>query len=265
MPAVAAKSDRMVYISNTTGGRDVWARDLKTGTTWALTSFRQISYRPVLSADGTRVAYPTRIDNQCAVVMQDLGNGASRNVNSGCFNLWDWSPDGSSLMVSNSAEASVSAYLWKVDTGQRQPLLSRADVSIYDAAFSPDGKWVAFSAGPSMEAAEVYVAPFHGTAIKAQEWILITQGGGSLSAWSPDGGFLYYQARRDGFHCIWAQQLGGAKHPQGEPQAILHLHTAALGMLRMKPSDFHMSVTKDRLILNLMQESSNLWITTQRE
>jgi hypothetical protein len=35
-------------------------------------------------------------------------------------------------------------------------------------------------------------------------------------------------------------------------------------MYMIRPSDFHMSVTKDRLVLNLMQETANLWITGKR-
>jgi Tol biopolymer transport system component len=263
-PSLGANGAKMIYISNKTGARDLWVNDQKTGTSWAVTAFHSVSNRPVLSADENRVAYQTRVDNHCAVVLENLSQRTRRNLSSSCVNIWDWSPDGSSLLVCDPAEAVVSAQLLKTDSGQRQPLLSRAGFNMIDASFSRDGKWIAFTAGPTVAAAEVFVAPFHGAAIQESEWIPISRGGGSLSAWSPDSSALYFHSARDGFHCIWAQQLNGAKRPIGDAVAILHLHQASPGMYMIRPSDFHMSVSKDRLVLNLMQETANLWITGKR-
>ena len=264
-PSVGANGARMIYISNKTGARDLWVSDLKTGASWAVTAFHSVSQRPVLSADENRVAYQTVVDNRCAVILENLSQHTRRNLSSSCFNLWDWSPDGSSLLIYDPAEATVSAQLLKTDSGQRQPLLSRSGFNVYDAGFSRDGKWIAFTAGPTIAGAEVFVAPFRGVAIRESEWIQITHGGGSLSAWSPDSSALYFHSSRDGFHCIWAQQLNSAKHAIGDPVAIVHLHQASPGMYMIRPTDFHMSATKDRLVFNLMQETANLWITTKRD
>ena len=264
-PAVGASATKMIYISNKTGAPDLWANNLKTGASWAVSSFHSVGYRPVLSPDETRAAYRTNVDGKCIVVLEELDQGSRRNLSSGCFNLWDWSPDGASLLIYDLSEAAVSAQLWKIDSRQRQPLLSRPKFSLFDAGFSPDGKWIAFSAGRTIGSSEVFIAPFHGAAIKESEWIPITLGGGSLTAWSPDGRTLYYHSQRDGFHCIWAQQLDRAGRPVGDPYAIRHLHAVSLGMYMIKPSDFHMSATPDRLIFNLTQETANLWITAKRE
>jgi Tol biopolymer transport system component len=262
-PAVGVNTARMVYVSNKTGARDVWVRDLKTGAQWALTAFHRVHHRPVLSPDENRVAYGTFIDNHCAIVLQDLGRGSHRNIAAGCFNLWDWSPDGSSLLVYDPAEAVVSAQLLKIESGQRQPLLSSPNLSVIDATFSRDGKWIAFSAGATLTEANVFVAPFHGAAIQEADWIPVTRGGGSLSAWSPDADTLYYQSDRDGFHCLWAQRLNSARRPIGDPYAIQHLHSASFGLYIIRPHDFHMSATKDRLVFNLTNETSHLWLTAK--
>jgi Tol biopolymer transport system component len=262
-PAVGVNTEKMIYVSNKRGSRDIWVHDLKAGADWALTSFHRVSHRPVLSWDENRVAYGTFIDKHCAIVVQDLGRGSSRNITSGCFNIWDWSPDGSSLLVYDPGEAMISAQLLKIESGQRQTLLSRPNVSVFDAGFSRDGKWIAFSAGDSIAEAEVFIAPFHGTAIKAADWIPVTHGGGSMAAWAPDAGALYYQSSRDGFHCIWAQQLNSAGRPIGEPYAIQHLHSASLGLHIIRPNDFHMSATKDRLVFNMTQATANLWLTAK--
>jgi Tol biopolymer transport system component len=183
---------------------------------------------------------------------------------SGCFNIWDWSPDGSSLLIFDPSEAVVSAQLFKLESGQRQPLISHPNSSVFDANFSRDGKWIAFSAGSTLSESEVFIAPFHGAAIRQADWIPISRGPGSLSAWSADGGTLFYHSDRDGFHCIWAQELNSAKHPVGDPYAIQHLHSVAFGMYIIRPNDFHMSATKDHLVFNLTKETANLWLTAKQ-
>jgi Tol biopolymer transport system component len=262
-PSLGLNAARMVYLSTRTGVSDVWVKDMKTGSENAITSFQHVAYRPVLSPDGNRVAYRTKINQQCAVVLHDLNRGSSQNMASGCFNIWDWSPDGASLLIYNT-DTVVWAELWKINSGKHQPLLSRPRFSVFDAGFSGDGKWIAFSAGVTLPESEIFVAPFHGAAIKETEWIRVTSGGGSVSAWSHDANTLYFHSWRDGFHCIWAQKLNSAKRPLGDPYAIQHLHSASFGMYMLKPNAFHMSVTKDRLVFNLAKEKANLWITGAR-
>jgi Tol biopolymer transport system component len=264
-PSLGLSSTKMVYLSDKTGVRDLWVNDLKTGIARTLTSFEYVGYRPVLSADENRVAYRTNVKGQCGVVLLDLNRGRIKSTASGCFNIWDWSPDGSSLLIYNPTDTVVSAALWKADSGRIEPIVSRPKFSVIDAGFSRDGKWIAFSAGVTLMEAEVFVAPFHGGAVKEAEWIPITSGGGSLSAWSPDGDALYFHSQRDGFHCIWAQKLNGAKRPLGDPYAIQHLHQASFGMYLIKPNEFHLSVTRDRLALNLAKMNANLWITAKGE
>ena len=263
-PAVGVNTVNMVYVSNKTGTRDIWVRDLKSGLEWALTAYNRVNYRPVLSPDENRVAYGTAIDQHCAIVLQDLDRGGRRDLASGCFNIWDWSPDGSSLLIFDPAEAAISAQLWKIDSGQRQPLISRPNFSVFDAGFSRDGKWIAFSAGSTLSEAEVFIAPYHGAAIRQADWIPVTRGRGSLSAWSADGDTLFFHSDRDGFHCIWTQALDNAKRPVGEPYPIQHLHSVAFGLYVIRPTDFHMSATKDHLVFNLMKETSNLWLTAKQ-
>jgi Tol biopolymer transport system component len=57
-------------------------------------------------------------------------------------------------------------------------------------AFSPDGRFVAFSSDPSGRD-EVYVAPFEGGP-EAQRW-QVSAGGGVEPRWSADGKRLYYR------------------------------------------------------------------------
>ena len=92
------------------------------------------------------------------------------------------------------------------------------------------------------------------------EWIRIEDNAGE-PAWSPDGAVLYFRSKRDGYHCIWAQRLGPGKKPQGEAIPIQHFHSAAFGLYLLKGAEFNLTVAKDRLILNVGKDSSNVWMT----
>ena len=83
--------------------------------------------------------------------------------------LWSWKlPDTVPFKVTNNLE---------FETGPR---------------FSPDGKWVAYSA-ETAGVREVFVAPFPGPGGRIQ----VSTGGGGLPIWSRDGRTLYYpQANR---------------------------------------------------------------------
>jgi serine/threonine-protein kinase len=59
----------------------------------------------------------------------------------------------------------------------------------WDAAFSPDGRWVAYASGESAPGtAEIYVRPFPGPGGKWQ----VSTAGGSLPSWSRAGPELVY-------------------------------------------------------------------------
>jgi hypothetical protein len=144
-------------------------------------------------------------------------------------------------------------------SGERRTVLSHPSQSLYSARYSPDGRWIAFALGLNSGQARIYIAPARNPAPPAGEWIATGEEFGSEPAWSPDGGTLYYLSRRDGFPCVWARRLGADKRPAEDPAPVLHLHSASLGLFLSKPSDLGISVTKDRLILNLSKVTGGLW------
>ena len=59
----------------------------------------------------------------------------------------DWRPDNRELLVMVPA-ANRAVMRIDVETGATSEFLARPGWTIYDPKYSPDGKWVAFGAGP---------------------------------------------------------------------------------------------------------------------
>ena len=80
------------------------------------------------------------------------------------------------------------------------------------AAFSPDGKWIAYSSTESGEI-QVYVAPFPATGRKLQ----ISRDGGSQARWRRDGRELYFLSQDREVMAVAVEEKGsefGASAPQ---------------------------------------------------
>ena len=261
LPALSADGSKMVYISNKSGKRDIWVSDPNGKADEAVTAFRDIGYRPLLSADGKNLVFPVFENRRCLVALQSLSPPGPPELLKGCFSIWDWSPDGSSLLTFNPS-LTKAVDLMKISSGDRQTVLSHPTGNLFDARFSPDGRSIAFAAGPTAALARVYIAPLRSSPPPEREWIAVDTQAAGDPAWSPDSSVLYFRSKRDGFHCIWSQKLGPGKQPVGAPTAILHLHSAGLGISFLKATELSVAVAKDRLTVDLGKTTGNIWTMT---
>jgi Tol biopolymer transport system component len=101
-----------------------------------------------------------------------------------------WSRDGKFLLyVTNSPTTGNDIWVLPL-TGDRRPYsYLRTAASENWAAFSPDGKWVAYSSTDS-GSIEVYVSPFPAT---GRRW-RVSADGGSQARWRRDGREIFYLA-----------------------------------------------------------------------
>ena len=107
----------------------------------------------------------------------------------------DLSPDGEDVVYSvgepNFEEDAAHYDLWRArwDGSDRRPLTRTADADEYQAAYSPDGKWIAFLSDRGDEGAEtqVWIMPADGGEAEA---LTAFPGGVSDFDWSPDSARL---------------------------------------------------------------------------
>jgi Tol biopolymer transport system component len=69
----------------------------------------------------------------------------------------DWSPDGTTLAVTDRFPGNSELYLLDLASGWRRYLIMRDKLYLTTPRFSPDGKWIAYLKQPSMSSNDVYV------------------------------------------------------------------------------------------------------------
>jgi Tol biopolymer transport system component len=155
MPAWAAKSDTLVYVSDRLGPEDIWLhpkegpdRPLVTRASFA-TDPPKWMFAPVLSPDGTRVIFVTvektgdsrlweaSVAGGAPVRLLDASETAKKQ--------WagDWSPDGAQFAFTG-IEPDGKTSLKIVRTSGGAVAKKLVDDSVGVLSWSPDGNWIAY-------------------------------------------------------------------------------------------------------------------------
>jgi eukaryotic-like serine/threonine-protein kinase len=251
----------MVFWSDRSGNADIWLKDLESGRERRLTLDPAYETFPMISPDGSQFAYwsvdtPKRPAGFLAPLGADGPTGPARKVCEDCGNLSDLSADGRTLFYGDQAGImSVNGA-----TGEKTVLAKVHPEFGADPRWSPDRRWISFHTIESPVARRIYVAPAPGI---AGPWIPITDGTGMdrLTAWSPDGGVLYFISEADGFRCIAARRLDPAtKQPIGNVFYVYHFHDARRSMMSLINVNMaRLSVASDKMVFTLLERTGNLW------
>lgn len=123
--------------------------------------------------------------------MKDATGGAEEVVLKNTRGLpASWSPDGRFILFVEGPEGAARADdLWLLPLeGERKPFrFAQTAQREFEGRFSPDGRWIAYSAG-QLGRTEVYGSPFPAGSSRWQ----VSTGGGIDPMWRRDGGEIYY-------------------------------------------------------------------------
>jgi serine/threonine protein kinase len=190
---------------------EIWIDDLQRGVRMRLTFDPETDNGiPVWSPDGRSLVFSTlRGSNAGVGIFRKPSNGAGSAElvlpsDRPDREAWatDWSRDGRFLLFSRGGMANHNdADIWVLPLiGERNPILFLHGAgTAYDAQFSPDGRWVAYTSGESGRH-EVYVTSFDATKFLKDggsrptpggKWQISTAGGG-VPRWRRDGKELFY-------------------------------------------------------------------------
>jgi Tol biopolymer transport system component len=180
---------------------DIWLYEFARGVSTRFTFNPAIDRYPIWSPDGSRLVFASNRGNHFDLYQKNA-NGAGEDellLKSDQDKIPNnWSRDGRFLLFTSN-DPKTNADIWVLPLeGDRKPSpVLRTEFNEGQAAFSPDGRWVAYtsleSGGP-----EVYVRPFSppgaaGSTSVSGKW-QISKAGGTYPRWRGDGKELFYIA-----------------------------------------------------------------------
>ena len=269
--------DWLVYQAIRGGHRELRALSLVDRRERLIASGTDRIDKAVLSSDGTRLAYlrravpavpvaaAARARSEFVVVhwngKTDADYAVSAETDSR-LTPFDWSADGRTVLGTCPGPSLLAVCSMDVSGVSRQPVIVTSDptLSLYQAHFSPDGRWIVFMAMNPGEAglSRLYVVPASGGA-----WVPITDGTSfhDKPRWSPDGRILYYLSNRDGFFNVWGRRFDGtAGLPQREPFRLTTFRSSDRMISPESISEVEIAVARNRLVLPLTDVSSQIWL-----
>jgi Tol biopolymer transport system component len=108
-------------------------------------------------------------------------------------------------------------------------LFLTAPGGVSDAAFSPDGRWIAYTVNESgSHTPEVFVRPFPGGS-RSGQW-QISNAGGGFPVWSRKGGELYYKSILGGIMAVDYRVTGDALEAAKPHQTLIHVANMSSAM-----------------------------------
>ena len=259
-PTVAQHGDRLAFLSDRSGNLDVWVKDLKTGAETALTATAQDEVSPLLSPDGSEVAFGYAPPLQESIWLIPFSGGSSKQICSDCGEPRAWLPDGTGLLYQKLSQGEY--LIGRLDrSGHTAPLLHSSESALFSPSVSRDGKWLAVIVRTPPNDNRVTVVPLHHGTAAQPDWISVTEPGPWVNKprWSPNGNLLYYISDRDGFKCIWVNRLDPVtKEPVDAPKAVMHFHTGNSSL--DTAYGLELSVADDKLVVDLGESSGNIWL-----
>jgi serine/threonine protein kinase len=270
--SLSADGRKLVFISTRSGSTDVWMKDLESGKETALTNTPIHKEQAEITGDGTRVCYGTLENSTFAIYEIPVSGGIPERLCVECGRPWDWSPDGTKLLYlipEGYRQPGLSFGMVDRTTREKSVYLEHPEYSLGRARFAPDGRWIAFMTADRKGGYRIVVAPFLSGGAPPDRWITIAEEARvSLDKprWSPDGNLLYYVSEADGFRCIRARRLNPlSKHPIGDPFDVFHSHSARRSLMNAWFGSLEISVTRNRLFLNLGETTGNIWMADTNE
>ena len=173
---------------------DIHLADPATGRQERLTFDPGSDVAPVWSPDSQHIVFQRQLSGRSTLMQRALagttGEEALLDGSGGIMQPTDWSSDGRYLLYTHTPIGGSNDILILPLTGERKPIpFLQTAATETEATFSPDGKWVAYSA-TELGRAEVLVEPFPRTGRKWQ----ISRRGGHKPVWRRDGKELYFLA-----------------------------------------------------------------------
>lgn len=209
------------------GNTDIWLLNLDRDTPIRFTNDPEADIAPIWSPDGDRLVFSSRRGR--FNLYEKFANASTQAAlllaTDETKSATDWSRDGSVLLF-RSIGPETNWDIWALPmSGDRKPFaVVRTKFEERDAAFSPDGKWIAYQSDESSQF-EIYVQQYPSGGERSR----ISTHGGVQPRWRRDGRELFYLSL-DGRLVAVPIAVSSSGAPQ--ISSPIPLFAAAVGSLR---------------------------------
>jgi serine/threonine-protein kinase len=193
-PRISPDGKRLAYETDDGKEAIIWVYDLSGRSAPQRLTFGGSNRDPIWTPDGVRVAFQSDREGDLGIFWQRADGGTAERLTKpdpGMAHIPNsWSPDGErlSLTVRNSSD-DADVWMFSLEDKKAAPFAVVRSSFQGRSAFSPDGRWVAYTSSEA-GVAEIYVQPFPATGARYQ----ISKDGGLDSIWSREGKELFYFA-----------------------------------------------------------------------
>jgi serine/threonine-protein kinase len=194
-PRLSADGKRLALTVLRDGNWDIWVYDLERGVPTRLTFDPAAETEQIWSPDGRELAFASDKSGLDQLFRKSAdGSGETRPLtlpDHTKSSLWasSWSRDGHIAVTASNTGSGFDVLVTSADSPDKGVTFVGSPFRESDAAFSPDGRWLAYASNESGRL-EVYVRPYPPGG--GGRW-QVSDGGGAYPRWARDGKQLYYR------------------------------------------------------------------------
>lgn len=189
----AARNGKLAYTA-VVSALQLYAQAPEAETASRLVVSDSVDYEPVVSPDGTRIAFVSRRDGNDEIHVAGAKGSNVRRITSHPSYDWDpaWAPDSQRIVFASGRAGNSELYVIGAD-GQGLARLTNSADADENPAWSPDGMKITFwSEGD--DDPEIYVMNADGTGTSP---LTANSDADTFPTWSPDGSRIAFTSDRD--------------------------------------------------------------------
>ncbi len=205
-PRVSPDGTRIAFGSDDGREAAVWVHDLSGTTAPRKLTFGGQDRHPLWSLDSKRVTFQSDGEGTPGIFWQVADGSASAErlttaAKGEAHTPESWSPTDGRLLYTVRKDSAYSLWVHSLQDRKGAPLGKISSLTPTTAAFSPDGRWLAYSVNRTGELNVIYLEPYPSTSARYQ----LPETGVALNAhhplWSRDGRELLFVAQ---IGTLWA-------------------------------------------------------------
>jgi eukaryotic-like serine/threonine-protein kinase len=257
-PSFSKDGRFLTFLSTRSGPANVLLLELASGKEQVVAPSSLVQGIPAANSKGDRVAYTVYEQRDRRTLYVSAPGEVPRRICNGCLRATDWSAhdDGVLVFAGNPFEIDYV----EVASRRKTTLLRHPAYSLLYGKFSPDGRWISFTARLDSARARIFIAPYPGIEpMPESTWISITDvDPDDYALWSPDGTTLYFSSPRDGYTCLWGQKINPkSHHAAGDIFPVRHFHK------RLRSFHKGWSVSNASIAIALAERNASIWMMSK--